>query len=74
MPGINSHKAQIWCQKILDQINKQKNLEEEKSEKKVLILFFPFLKSPASGKENVRFPDSPDFEISLDFRTGYDVW
>ena len=52
--------------------NKQKNLE---------IFFLKFLlflkvlklKSPASGKENVRFPDSPDFENLPDFRTGRDV-
>ena len=30
-------------------------------------------KSPATGKENVRFPDSPDFENFPDFRTGRDV-
>ena len=34
---------------------------------------FKRVKSPASGKENVRFPDSPDFENLLDFRTGRDV-
>ena len=34
---------------------------------------FNSVKSPASGKENVRFPDSPNFEISPDFRTGRDV-
>ena len=28
------------------------------------------VKSPASGKENVRFTDSPDFENSSNFRTG----
>ena len=37
-------------------------------------LIFRSFKSPASGKENVRFPDSPDFENSPDFRTGRDVW
>ena len=31
------------------------------------------LSSPASGKENVRFPDSPDFENLPDFRTGRDL-
>ena len=36
-------------------------------------LIFRSFKSPASGKENVRFPDSPDFENSPDFRTGRDV-
>ena len=35
--------------------------------------FFRSVKSPASGKENVRFPDSPDFDNLPDFRTGYDV-
>ena len=36
-------------------------------------LIFRSFKSPASGKENVRFPDSPDFENLPDFRTGLDV-
>ena len=36
-------------------------------------MIFRSFKSPASGKENVRFPDSPDFENSPDFRTGRDV-
>ena len=31
---------------------------------------FKSVESPASGKENVRFWDSPDFEILPDFRTG----
>ena len=35
--------------------------------------FFSISKSPASGKENVRFPDSPDFENLLDFQTGRDI-
>ena len=34
---------------------------------------FKSVKSPASGKENVRFLDSPDFENLPDFRTGRDV-
>jgi hypothetical protein len=58
---------------VFKKILKKKNL------KKNLTIFF-FLsstfksgKSPASGKENVRFPDSPDFENLPDFRTGRDV-
>ena len=57
--------------------NKQKNLEKKK--KNVFWNFFLLfikvlkLKSPASEKENVRFPDSPDFEKLPDFRTGRDV-
>ena len=31
------------------------------------------VKSPVSGKENVRFPNSSDFEKFLDFCTGRDV-
>jgi hypothetical protein len=31
------------------------------------------VKSPVSWKENVRFLDSPDFEISSDFWIGCDV-
>ena len=65
--------------------NRQKNLEKKKFEKKKIerfeeiffLLFFSYtfksVKSPASGKENIRFPDSPDFENMLDFRTGRDV-
>ena len=43
---------------------------------KFFCFFFSFLnsvKSPASGKENVRFPDSLDFENSPDFQSGLDV-
>ena len=36
-------------------------------------MIFRSFKSPASGKENVRFPDCPDFENLQDFRTGRDV-
>jgi hypothetical protein len=59
--------------------NSGKNFEKKKIETKILIFFFFSLnifhsvKSPASGKENVRFPDSPDFENSPDIRTGRDV-
>jgi hypothetical protein len=40
-----------------------------------LILFFIFksVKCPASGKEDVWFPDSPDSENLPDFQTGRDV-
>ena len=41
-------------------------------QKKKFGIFF-ISKSPASGKENVRFPDSPDFENLPDFWTGRDV-
>ena len=34
---------------------------------------FKSVQSPASGKENVRFPNSLDFENLPDFRTGRDV-
>ena len=34
---------------------------------------FHSVKSPASGKENVWLPDSPDFENSPDFRTSRPV-
>ena len=39
----------------------------------IFLIFSSSFKSPASGKENVRFPDSPDFENLPDFRTGRDV-
>ena len=45
---------------------------EKKIEKKIDD-FFSIFKSPASRKENVRFPASPDFENLPDFRTGRDV-
>ena len=40
---------------------------------KSLFSIFKSVKSPAFGKENVRFPDSPEFENLPDFRTGRDV-
>ena len=40
---------------------------------KIYFLFFKCVNSPASGKENVRFLDNPDFEKLPDFRTGRDV-
>ena len=52
---------QIWCQKFLD----QKEILKKKRKKSV--------KSLASGKENVWFPDSLDFENLPDFRTEHDV-
>ena len=62
--------TQIWRQKFLDQINKQKkswkkNLEKKKLERKSI---FKSVKSPASRKENVQFSDSPDFKNLPDFR------
>ena len=51
---------------------------KKKFEKKVLkfyfLYFFPIFKSPVSGKENVWFPVSPDFDNLPDFRTGRDIW
>ena len=44
--------------------NRQKNLEKK---------MIKSVKSLASGKENVRFPDSPDFENLPAFRNGCDV-
>ena len=53
---------------LIKNVNKQKKFEFY-----FILYFFRSFKSPASGKENVRFPDSPDFENSLDFQTGRDV-
>ena len=59
-----------------------KNFFEKKNGEKIFLGFFKFwifknifksVKSPASEKENVRFPDSPDFENLPDFRTGRNV-
>ena len=50
------------------------NKQTKKKMKKIdFFNIFISVKSPVSGKENVRFPDSPDFEKSLDFQTGRDV-
>ena len=54
---INSHKTQICCLKILDQINKQKKIFFKK-DIRFFFRFFKVLKSPVSKKENVRFLDS----------------
>ena len=48
----------------------------EKKNKWNVYIFFSVINSaisPLSGKENIQFPDSPDFENSLNFRTGRDV-
>ena len=42
-------------------------------EKNIFLIFFSIFKSPVSRKENILFPDSPDFENLPDFRTGRDV-
>ena len=52
--------------------NKQKKINLEKK-KMIFFSIFESLKSPLSEKEKVRFPDGPDFENLLDFRTGRDV-
>ena len=67
-------------------MNKQKILEKKiwkkNFEKKIKIWnffwifyfeFFSIFNIPASGKENVRLPDGPDFDNLRDFRTGRDV-
>ena len=54
----------------------KKNLKKKIENFSLKFLFFWiffYFKSPASGKENVRFPDSPDFENLPEFRTGRDV-
>ena len=59
--------------------NRQKKILKKKKIEKIFDNFFflsstfKSVKSPASGKENVRFPDSPDFENLPDIRTGRDV-
>ena len=67
---INSHKIRYLGKYLESKINKQKSLHF------VFDIFFDIsklLKSPASGKENVWFPDSPDFENLSDFRIRRDV-
>ena len=52
---------------------KKKKLKKEKKKNLKIFGFFPIFssdKSPASGKENVRFLVSPDFENLPDFWTG----
>ena len=72
----------MWCQKLPNQINKQKKKKilKKNFEKNFFwnfflkkILIFSSDKSTASGKVNVRFLVSPDFEHLLDFRTGRDL-
>ena len=48
---------------------------DQKTDKKIekKCVFFEIVKSTASGKENVQFPDSPDFENFPDFQTRHDV-
>ena len=63
--------------------NRQKKFLKKKKlkkiEKKKFVFFkkfsftFKSVKSPAFWKENVRLPDSPDFENLPNFRTGRDV-
>ena len=57
--------------KILRPNKQKKNLEKNTKNR----IFFDFyrVESPASGKENNWFPDSPDFENLPDFGTGRDV-
>ena len=50
--------AKIWKKKILDFCGGG---------------LFSIFKSPVSGKENIWFPDCPDFEHLPDFQTGGDV-
>ena len=74
----------MYLKKIKKKLKKKelkKKIWKKKFEKKknIYIFFWIFssifksFKSPASGKENVRFPDGPDFENLPDFRTGRDV-
>jgi hypothetical protein len=56
---INSHKIRSPDTNLVLKVNNKKKID--------------FVKSPASGKENVRFPNSPDFENLPDFQTGLDV-
>ena len=59
-------------------MNKRKKKKVEKKNLENFLDFFSMyflsFKSPVSRKENVWFPDSPDFKNLLDFRTGHDVW
>ena len=55
-------------------------IDKKNSRKKKLSIFFCFsssnfksVKSTASGKENIRLLDIPDFEILVDIQPGHDV-
>ena len=66
---INSHKIESLETNLLPKMNKENldlfwNFDFD---------FFSIFKSSASGKQNVRFPYSPDSEKLQDFRTGRDV-
>ena len=61
---------------IEEKNSREKNLKKKKrikNENPSFFSIFNSVKSPASGKENVGFRDSPDFVNFLDFRTGRDV-
>jgi hypothetical protein len=66
LPGFDMDAGEL-----LDQINKEK----ENLKKKFIFFFSIFISvhSPVSGKENVRFPDSSNFENFPDLRAGRDV-
>jgi hypothetical protein len=51
----------------------KKSLKKSLKKKLKIYIFFPIFKCPASGKENVQFPDSPDFEKLPDSGAGLDV-
>ena len=44
-----------------------------KNKQNFFFFYFKRVKSPASGKEDVQFPDSLDFENLPDFRTRRDA-
>jgi hypothetical protein len=52
---------------LFKKVNKQKRIEKK------LKIWLLSLKTPAFGKENVWFPNSPNFEKFPDFRIGRDV-
>ena len=72
---LSSPWSHIWCQNLnWDGFDNRQNNLEKKVNLNLNFLFLIFfstlksVKSSASGKENVWFPDSPGFENLLDFR------
>ena len=67
--NLVSKKIKIGIYLKIDQKNHEKNIFEKKKKNNS----FKSVKSPASGKGNVQFPDSSDFENLPDFCTRCDV-
>ena len=71
-PKIAGQILRDWTESGLIFLNILPNKKNWK--KKLKNGIFSTFKTLVSGKENIWFPDSLNFENLLDFRTGCDVW